>query len=130
MKLIILLILAAAISSCVSCSIHPVLLTPQQVIDSSEPKEAETIAVLDVKLRKARQALVLLMKEGQIDEQTADMISGQTRAVDYYITKAWAAMVEGDTRMRDEATLMAQAGYEAIYKNLMKVIDAIEKTGI
>ncbi len=130
MNTIAFLILAAALSGCVSCSIHSTLLTPQQIIDSREPKEAETIAVLEFNLRKAREALVLLIKQGEIDQKTADTISAYTRAADYYVCVAWAAMVEGDTHRRDEATVMAQAGYGVIIEQLKKVIDTIEKTGV
>ncbi len=126
MKRVAIFVLATAISGCASYN-HRVLFTPQQVIDSVEPIEAKDIAVIEKNLHQARRALILLMQSNQIDQESADLVSAQMRAVDYYICKGWAAMVEGDTHTRDEATVMAQRGYGVLFKNLQAIID---KSGI
>lgn len=85
-----------------------VLLSFSQVIATKEPPEAEPISILYQKHGFLLKVLAKLAHEEEVDPELMNEIIRHMRAGDYYVCKAWVAMVEGNVELRNQATDLAE----------------------
>jgi predicted negative regulator of RcsB-dependent stress response len=117
------------IAGCATSSADRKMLTYAQVkeaVSKPYPKHAKPIAQLEEKVSRFRDQLTRAVGHRMITEEVAIGINRELAVADYFNTKSWAAMIEGDVLGSQNAFNEAERAYGLALKMLMKYAQEME----